>query len=92
MTTTLDGFDVRTVALPTPLVPVSAAVRERCMQVLAAALGGNTPEQVAAYLERGFPVVVDECLARPWEADEVGAFVDLLLCVQQSPAAASATG
>ena len=78
-----DGFEVGECVLPTPLVPVSADVRERMRLVLAAVIEGKTPESIAAYLDDGFPDGVHARLAASLEAEEVDACVDVLLFVQQ---------
>ena len=82
----LDGFEVDAVDLPVPPVPVGAEVRDTLLRMLAAALGGKTPEEIAGYLADGFPESVGLALDRPGERDELDALVDLLLFVQQSPA------
>lgn len=71
--------------LPTP-IPVSAAVRDRLTNVLAAIVCDETPEQIAGELRDGFGARVAEMLARPHELDEMRDHVDVLLSVLQAPA------
>lgn len=84
----LDGFEAPEQEIPTPPIDVADGTRERMVYVLTAMLQGATPEDVAVYLADGFPPAVAEALERPGEVDEMGAHVDLLLTVQQTPAAA----
>jgi hypothetical protein len=78
------GFETPGRELPTSAAQISAAVRDRMVHVLAAMLCGKTPEEIAGYVQDGFPAAVDELLARPHEADELDGHVDLLLSVQQA--------
>jgi alkanesulfonate monooxygenase SsuD/methylene tetrahydromethanopterin reductase-like flavin-dependent oxidoreductase (luciferase family) len=86
----MHGFEERDGALPRPPVGVEDATRERLIRVVAAIVTGSTPEEVAAYLDRGFPDRVDELLAQPLQHDEFSDHVDLLLTAMQSPAPAAA--
>lgn len=80
----LHGFAVEPVELPAPTFPVSEECRARLVRVAAAMLAGATPEAIAGYLTNGFPGEIDEALARPFEAEELDAFVDVLLFVTQA--------
>lgn len=82
----LSGFLVEAVDLPVPVVPIAEDCRGRMIETLAAMVHGETPEAIAGYLRDGFPASIREALARPFEREEMSAFVDLLLVVQQSPA------
>lgn len=86
----MNGFEERDGALPTPPVEIAEETRARLSQVVAAIVTGATPEEIVSYLEDGFPAEVDQLLARPLEAEEMGAHVDLLLTTMQTPALAAA--
>jgi hypothetical protein len=84
------GFVAADRELLTPPVQVDEATRTRLGEVLAAIALGCTPEEVSGFLEDGFPAEVSDLLERPLEADEMGAHVDVLLGVMQSPTLAAA--
>jgi hypothetical protein len=85
-----DGFPAGDRELPTPPIEVSPDTRERLIQSLTEIVAGSTPEELAGYLDDGFPDSTGEALERPGERDEMGAHVDLLLTVLQTPAPATA--
>lgn len=80
----MNGFDAGDTPTLTPPVPIEAATRERLTQLVAAITLGSTPEEIAGYLDDGFPDEVGLLLARPLEAEEMSAHVDLLLGAMQS--------
>jgi hypothetical protein len=81
----MDGFDAGQQVIPGPAVDVAPEVRARLVEVLAAMVCGKTPEEIAGYLEDGFPGEVGELLERPGERDEMAAHLDVILSVLQSP-------
>ncbi len=87
MSTVLDlsGSPLPAVELPKPLVPVSPDVQAQLVNVMAAIVHGQRPEEIAAFLTDGFPDWIIEALERPHELNEMNALVDVLLFVQQSP-------
>lgn len=85
----VEGFDAGDTEVPEPLVGVAEETRERLRYAVAAVVKWITPEALWESLESGERIAeVDEHLARPGEADEVDAYVDVLLNVLQSPAGA----
>lgn len=81
----MEGFEAGDKALPTPVVDVSDDVRARLVTTLYAIVDGRTPEEIAGYLESGFPQEIDDALNRPGERDEMAAHVALMLSVIQAP-------
>jgi hypothetical protein len=86
----MDGFDAGEKVLPTPLVDVGEQTKGRLALVLMAVVHGCTPEEVAGFIDNGFPAEVERTLERPFEREEMAAHVDLLLTVLQSPVEAAA--
>jgi hypothetical protein len=82
----LHGFEVEDREIPRPIVPVGDEVRDRLRRSVAAMMLHATPEDLAGYLQDGFPARVTDELERPLVREELDAFVDLLLVVQQTPA------
>jgi hypothetical protein len=81
------GFDPGPVEPPVPLVDVSDDVRDRMVHTIAALVAWVPPEDIARALESGvWPAKVTERVALPSEADEMHAYVDVLLVAMQSPA------
>ncbi len=85
----LHGFEAPDGDVPAPAIRISDDVRERMASVLAAVICFKTPEEIVGYLRDGFPAEVREALEREHELDEIYAHIDVLLCVQQSPALAA---
>ncbi len=77
----LAGFRVPRASLP--VAAVDDATRERLALVLAAIVDGCTPEEVARFVEAGFPDDVWLALERPCERAEMDAFAGLLLSVAE---------
>lgn len=77
-------------SLPSPPVEVDDATRVRLQLVLASIALGATPEDVAAYLDGGFPDKVTDMLARPLEQQEMSDHVGVILSTLQAPALTSA--
>ena len=85
----MEGFDAGDRDLPTPPVPVAEETKAAMALTLSAIVHGATPEEIVGYLDDGFPDDVREALDRPGERDEMGAHIDLLLTVMQTPALAT---
>ena len=83
---TMQGFDAGDRELPTPPFEVDPATRDRLIHVVASVAMCSTPEEIAGYLEDGFPDEVTVFLKRPGERDALSAHVDLFLTVLQAPA------
>lgn len=90
----MNGFEAGDRELPAPPVGVTDETRATMAKVLVAIVGGPeggaTPEELAGFLEDGFPGWVVEALERPGEGEEFNAHIDVLLSVLQSPAAIAA--
>lgn len=93
----MSGFAPRKVVAPVVVVPVSREVREVLVRHVAAIVCGMTPEEALNMLvpspgrkraARATAKRLGQWLsARPLEADEMSAHVDVLLVALQSPAA-----
>jgi hypothetical protein len=73
------GFDVTAPAIVAKAPgPREEGRLHRAALVVSAMISGATPEEVAGYLEEGFPAETHEALERPWELAEIRAHVHLL--------------
>jgi hypothetical protein len=86
----MQGFDAGDRELPTPEIQIDDETRGRLVLSLVAIVDGATPEELAGYLEDGFPARVADGLERPDERAEMSAHVDLLLTVLPTSALAAA--
>lgn len=76
------GFEAGDWTPPVPRIEVSDVGRAGMVHLLAAAVCGHTPERALECLRSGeWPVDVVELLGRDLEPEEMGAHLDLLLCV-----------
>lgn len=81
----LHGFEAGDRDIPEPAIDVTPETRERMIQTLYAQIIGATPEEVAEYLQDGFPLGVTVALDCIGVREEMSNHVDLLLSVMQSP-------
>lgn len=82
----MEGFDAGTRDLPAPPAELAEETRARLALVVAAIVHQRTPEDIAGYLEDGFPEEITAGIERPGERDEMLAHVDVLLSIAQAPA------
>lgn len=84
----MEGFDAGTRDLPAPPAGVAEETRVRLAEALTAIVAGATPEELAGYVEDGFPEHVAQALSRPGEQEEMLAHVDVLLSISRPPVGA----
>jgi hypothetical protein len=82
----MHGFEVGDRRVLSPPVRIEDDTRDRLVRVMAAVSQGATPEDVSEWLEAGFPADVEDQIARPYEADELSAHVDVFLAALQASA------
>lgn len=83
----MPGFDAGERELPRPIVDVAPETRQRIQQVLVAIVDGATPEEIADYLEHGFPDA--PFLDEPGQREEFDSHIDTVLSLLQSPVEAA---
>jgi hypothetical protein len=77
-----DGLDAGATERSVPRVEMDDRTRDRLIRIVAAMLCGETPERIAGYAARDdWPQIVVDMLARPGEAEELAAHVDLFASV-----------
>lgn len=86
----MQGFDQEGTVPTPPAGGVSQAKRDRLVNVMAAVVGGATPEEITVWLSGEFPAAIVASLDRPLERDEMHAYVDVCLSVISEPALVAA--